>query len=341
MRIQVVSSPHSHSTRDVFLRVVKGLRQNGVDVRPYDLLPRWQGFEVLIGLARARRMPLPGGFSARTLAYEPVLGAALYHEVDWSIIVSPQYVPPELPRLLRRAGVRVAAYWTECPYEDFLFVPECAELFDLCFVSDRYSVGHYRSFNERVVYLPHCYDPDVHYPGGDERDLGVVFVGTVYRDRWELLRRVRWDGLDVRIHGLVWGRRSRRWRERISADLVDNEQAAALYRRARASFNVHRTLRWIGFPWPIDEGEAYSLNPRAYELAACETFQVSDWRPELRDVFGDAVPVYRTPGELGRLLRRAMDDPVWRQERARAQREAVQGHDCRARMRTALEALAA
>jgi spore maturation protein CgeB len=106
------------------------------------------------------------------------------------------------------------------------------------------------------------------------------------------------------------------------------------------NISVHRSQRYADGVRVIDDGEAYSAGPRTWELAACEAFQVSDYRQEIADVFGDAIPFYDTPKELEVLLRRAIDDPVWRQEQAARQREAAQGHDCKQTMRTMLEAVA-
>jgi len=44
----------------------------------------------------------------------------------------------------------------------------------------------------------------------------------------------------------------------------------------------------------------WSLGPRAYEIAACGAFQLSDERPELREIFGDAVATYVDGADLRR-----------------------------------------
>ena len=106
------------------------------------------------------------------------------------------------------------------------------------------------------------------------------------------------------------------------------------------SFSIHRSQRYVDVDWTIDEGEAYSAGPRTFELAACGCFQISDFRQEVADIFGDTVPIYQTPAEFERLMRRALDDPIWREEVAKQQHEAIQGHDCVTRMATLLERVA-
>ena len=44
---------------------------------------------------------------------------------------------------------------------------------------------------------------------------------------------------------------------------------------------------------------AYSLGPRAYEIAACGAFQLcDDQRPELHDIFNGSIPTYKDAADL-------------------------------------------
>lgn len=341
MKILCVSSPHGYTTRDVWKRVMSGLKANGVTVVPYDLLPRWSIFDALLGLAEKKQMNLPSGFKGNLLAYEPVTGAALYHEVDAVIIVSPQYFPMPIAQVLRKAGKKVIGYFTECPYEDMLHAPLQAAEFDYAFLNDRYSVDLFRAFNEASFYLPHSYDPELHYDSAEPRDNKVVFIGTGYKGRWEFFNDVDWTGIDLEIRGLWRKQRGgHRLNKYIKGGVTENEDAAAMYRTNGVGLSLHRTQRYVNADWDIDDGEAYSVGPRTYELAACGCFQISDHRKELIDIFGDTVPIYRSPDELGAIVRRATTDPVWRQELAAQQKQAVQGRDCATTMRYMLEQVA-
>jgi spore maturation protein CgeB len=258
------------------------------------------------------------------------------------MVISPQYCPTPVIDMLRKAGKKTIAYFTECPYEDGMAAPEMAPHFDYVCVNDRNSVNLFRSYAPNVLYVPHSYDPEIHYPAesGTEGD-GIVFVGTMYRDRVRFLKQVNWESIPLELYGLRMGvRKNSRMASYFRGELTDNEDTAAIYRRAAGGFGIHRKGRFGFANWEIDEGEAYSAGPRVYELAACGTFQVSDYRQEIEDIFGDAVPFYRTPKELEATLHRAVDDPVWRSEMAERQREAVQGRDCKATMATVLEAVA-
>lgn len=341
MRVLVVSSPHGYTTRDVWFRAMEGLRQNGVDVVPFDLLTRWRVFDWMIETAKKKKLDMPPGFMANLLSYEPIFGSAHFHECDAVMIISPQYCPSPLVDMLRKAGKKTIAYFTECPYEDGIAAPEMAPHFDYVCVNDRNSINLFRSFVPNPIYVPHSFDPKIHYPADESEREGIVFVGTMYRDRIRFLKQVNWESIPLEIYGLHKGiRKNSRMASFIRGDLQDNEVASAIYRRALGGFGIHRRTRFGFADWEIDDGEAYSAGPRVYELAACGTFQVSDYREEIEDIFGDAVPFYRTPKELEATLRRAVDDPVWRSEMAERQREAVQGRDCKATMATVLESVA-
>jgi spore maturation protein CgeB len=72
------------------------------------------------------------------------------------------------------------------------------------------------------------------------------------------------------------------------------------------------------------------MNPRAYELAACGVFQISDYRAEIPEVFGDAVPTF-APGELENILRAYLNDSPARRYAARQARQRILPHTFAAR----------
>jgi spore maturation protein CgeB len=375
MRALLVSSFHISSTRDVWLKLVKGLTLNGVEVVPFDMSGRFALFNFLEDKMKRSKRPMPRDWSPVTLSYEVLLGAAVYHQCDWVIITSPQYMPAEIPGLMRRVGIKTAAVLTECPYEDTIHTPLTASACDAVFVSDKNSVGLFASFCPYVEYVPHCYDPDIHYPPEDEstRDENILFVGTGYQSRVKFLEKVEWPApLDlygwwpsgwlrsksplkpsVRKSKTPWVPTSKNGMIGLPVPQKDGvltgtissvtapEETADLYRSASASFSIHRAMRYVGTDEEIADGEAYSLGPRNWELAGCRTFQISDFRQELVDVFGDTVPLYETPQEMSSLLKRAFTDPEWRKDLAYQQWEKAQPYTAQNVTRTVAQVLAA
>lgn len=244
-----------------------------------------------------------------------IIEKALRFEVDCVLIVSAMYVHPDFIVLLKRAHIRLAILFTESPYDDrkqLRLAPFC----DLFWVNERTSVPIFKKVNPNSFYLPHAYDPAKHHRDMAEDEEvpahDVVFVGTGFQERIDLLSSVDWTGIDFGLYGSweMLGSRHR-LRRHLRKKMIDNTETAALYRRAKIGLNLHRTSVGFGKHAPQIK-HAESLNPRAYELAACGRFFVSDYRAECEEKFGRLVPMFRGPDELGGMIRQWLDNEAMR-----------------------------
>ena len=292
-----------------------------------------------------------------------ILERALRYEVDWVLVVSGLYLHPDALVLARRAGLKVGVVFTESPYDDLAQL-RLARLVDACWTNERTSLAALRQACPNVGYYRHGYDPEKHRPdpcevgaikgplvvscfpsGTTPRSDGpavactgtarqptnqeayhdVVFVGTGFPERAEMIRAVDWSGIDLGLYG-VWDKRQLgRAKRYVQGGIVSNADASALYRRAKIGLNLYRQSYG---PSPMHTlapriRHAESLNPRAVELAACGVFHLTDERAEGREVFGDSVPSFSTPAQLGELVRGFLADPLARVEHARQAREAI------------------
>lgn len=355
MKTLVVHSGASWSTHDVWRGYVDALEAAGVQVIDYRLDARIErAHATLQSLHRAYRrrgrtdMPRPTPADTLYLACEGLLAMAVRHQVDFVLIISGMYVHPDWLALLRQDGWPVGILLTESPYED----EEQARVLRYCvaaWTNERSSVpilqwaANQSPVPAAVGYLPAAYDPARHHPTGDgPADTPaheVVLVGTGFEERIELLERVDWSGIDLGLYG-TWpvGRRSP-LRPFVHEGSVPNARTVAMYRRAKIGLNLHRQSIVFGRGAPRIL-HAESANPRVYELAACATFQVSDYRAELTERFGESLPTFRTAEELQGLLHRYLHAPDADAERARlraAQHRAVQGQTFAARVDSLLE----
>lgn len=199
----------------------------------------------------------------------------------------------------------------------------------MAFTNERNSVGYLSESGVPIVYLPHSYDPGRHWKRdvGPDYESDVYFCGTMYEERWQLLDGVDWAGIDVRIVGPVLG-------DREVKGGVPNDELVKNYSRTKIALNIHRTSCGVFDERLIHvtDGQAWSLGPRSYEIAACGAFQISDpARGELFEVFGDTVPTFETSGELESLVRQYLAHPSAREELARRQHEAIKPCTFRAR----------
>jgi spore maturation protein CgeB len=337
LRILLVGAGAAYSTRDVETGYLHALRAAGADVHLYDLGARLSlSRQWLHKLWRAKGRVENERPSWPETIYRGSIEAlemALRFQVDWVLVVSGMYFHPDALILMRRAGLRTAVLFTESPYEDVK--QACvAGLVDRCWTNERTSVPVLAQANPQVRYLRHAYDPKRHQPGlGLDVDVpahDVVFVGTGFRERIETLMSVNWKGIDLGLYG-EWGLLgpTSKLRQYVRGGPVGNQTTAALYRRARIGLNLHRSSVTFGRTVPRIDG-AESLNPRAYELAACGVFSISDYRAELPETFGDSVPTF-TLGELEDVLRAYLVDSPARRKRARQARGDVEPHTFAAR----------
>jgi len=262
--------------------------------------------------------------NAVDMSYHASIGAlemALRHHVDVVIVVSAMLLHPDVLVMMKQAGLRVVVLFTESPY-DHDSEMKVAQIVDGGWTNERSVVKTFRAVNPRFGYLPHAFNPMVHrtdLPIDDSvPSHDVVFVGTAFRERVRWFNSIDWSGIDLGLYG-SWekSRLNPQVRKCLQGGPISNDQATLLYRRAKIGLNLYRTSQGWG-PDAAQIAHAESINPRAYELAACGTFFLSDYRSESAEVFGDSVPMFRSPIEAAALIRRWLADDAGRARLAAA-----------------------
>lgn len=348
MKLLLVHPGASVSTHDVYVGVSEALTTLGHTVVEYAMDGRIAMAGRLLELqwrAQRRRgliFPRPNPADITYQAGVNVLERALRHRPDWVIVVSGMYFHPDLFVLLRRAGMRVGVLLTESPYDidsEMRIVPHV----DIAWTPERLAYQALNAVNEHVHYLPHAYNANRHHPDvpvpDDTPAHDVVFVGTGFAERIELLERVNWDGIDFGLYGAWSLLGSRHPLRRFLRDAeIDNRRAVHLYRKAKVGVNLHRQSMGFGRDVPRITG-AQSLNPRAYELAACGCVFVSDHRRELGDVFNKLVPTFATAEDCEAQLRRLLSDDRERERLRAGLIRSVQAHTWLQRAKSLLATL--
>jgi hypothetical protein len=327
-KVLLVHPGSSVAPADVEAGLRFGLEHHGIQVIRYRLDERLDASQRWLYTAWRRAKKTNPAIERPTQAdvfYQAGLGAlerALRHQVDVVLVVSAMYLHPDVIVLMKRAGLRVTVLFTESPY-DLEHELTVAAMVDGCWTNERSAVPAFQAVNARAGYVPHGWHPQRHVPGphpGDDQVQAhdVVFVGSGNRERVEWLSTIDWTGIDLGLYG-SWdclGARSP-LRAFVRGAQTGNATTAALYRRATLGLNLYRTSQGWGPDAPtIDHAE--SLNPRAYELAACGVPHLSTYRAEVPEVFGDLVPTFETPDEASALIRTWLADPDRRARSASA-----------------------
>jgi hypothetical protein len=296
MRVLVVHPGSDYSVADVHNGYVKAFRQLGCDVAEYNMHDRLAWF----ANARWNGEPLP---SADIVAHA---GLGLHGKLwewwpDLIVVISGFYVHPWTWDILKGRPHQTAVVFTESPYEDDkqLELVQHAEP-DVVIVNDPQNIGRFHAVHPKTMYLPHCYDPQIHHPFRPEPTHDFVFVGTAYRSRIEFFDAVKWDGLRVGLAG-NWndleGTQLSPFLLRPPGECLPNVETADLYRSAKVSANLYR--KESNRP---DLTDGWAMGPREVELAATETFFLREPRGEGDDVF-PMLPTFTEPDEFTELVR--------------------------------------
>jgi spore maturation protein CgeB len=318
LRVLLLHPGASWSTADVYDGLNYGLKQHGTYVVPYRLDTRIEASaKSLHWLWRTKKKddPTLAKPNSADIMYHASVGAlemALRENVDVVLIVSAMLVHPDVIVMMKRAGLRVTVLFTESPYDHEQEL-RVAKLVDGCWTNERTVVQDFRAVNPNAGYLPHAWHPDKHYIAarhlGDLPSHDVVFVGSGFSERVTWFNSIDWTGIDLGLYGTWKGLGlNKQVLACVKGEQITNEMAAALYRRAKIGLNLYRRSKGWGRKAPSIK-HAESLSPRAYELAACGAFSISDYRAEVKEIFGDCVPTFTSPTEAAALIRLWLRDP--------------------------------
>lgn len=358
-RVLVVSSGHAWSTLDAYSGLVSGFRAAGFEVATYDLHTRIDAARDWLEFAANKYGSGDGAqITEDDVIYQAGIRSvvkALEFRADAVVIVCAMLYHPSLYILLERAGLPVFVFGTESPYDDEMFsIP--AKLATAASVNDTQSLGPVsaavRAAGEStpVSYLPLGFNPSVHYPGLAERleaERGqtvpahdVVFIGNLYPSRAEWLSAIDWGGIDLALYGVFDTLPDdHSLRQYIRGGVVRNYAATAIQQRAKVVINLFRTEQF-GPGWTVTgHRPGASISPRLIECAASGACVVSEYRAELVETFGDAMPLARTPDEMSAAIRRLLSSEPERAAIRAALPPLVAGFDYAERARQIVDQL--
>lgn len=300
MRVLVVAPGADFSVADVHRGYVKGLKAQGLQVAEYNMADRLVFFaNCLIGGKKIEGQQIVE-HAARGI-----------HEKMWEwwpdlvVVISGFYVMPITWEILRSRPHKTAVVFTESPYEDDrqLALVEAAEP-DVVILNDPINIDRYKKIHNNVEYLPHCFDPDIHYPSKRPPVHDFSFVGTGYPSRIRLFEKVDWDGIDAKFAGHWTGLEPDSpltpFLLQSPDDCYPNDEAADLYRASRMSANLYRGKDAVEAN-AADLQEGWAVGPREIELAACQVPFLRESRGE-GDALFPVLPTFSEAGEMSELL---------------------------------------
>lgn len=324
MRVLVVHPGPQFAVVDVYNGLIKGLEQNGCTVASLNLDDRLEFYSsAYLKQTDGTYQKALSVEAAYTMAAQGIEIACYEAWPDIVIVVSGWFIPPKVWGVLHERPHHVVYWGTESPYEDDRQA-QAARYVDTVILNDPVNLDWYRDkINANTFYLPHSYDPDIHYPGPADPDLicDFGFTGTGFPSRIEFLEAVDWANIDVKLGG-NW-----KYLEEDSPLLpylihdreqcMPNRVTADLYRSAKIGANLYRKEHSIDAT-----ADGWAMGPREVELAACGAFFLREPRGEGDEVLS-MLPTFTNSDEFSEQLHWWLAHPNERVEVAAAARAAI------------------
>ena len=324
--IALVYPANSFSTADVATGYARAFNRLGLDVLElpfFQMVGMWKRF------AMANSQPV-------TWAYErasaDVIFGVMQRKPDLVVVVDGTQMHDIFWDHMDQLGYKTAVVMTECPYADMANA-YIAERCSFPYANDLLSAE-----KMGIPYLPVAYSDEIHHPMNvsDRYQSDVVFVGTGFRERVDLLEQVDWTGIDARFLGY--------WKlESPISDLcidriVPNSEVAQYYCGSKLVLNLNRLSIDIEGHQKIESRK--SVGPRVYEAAACGTTLIAqDGVPELHTLLRGNFVSFSTAKELEEQMRNWLQKDNERRELAKRAWFDIQGEHYMCRAQQLLDTL--
>lgn len=160
-------------------------------------------------------------------------------------------------------------------------------LFDLIYVaSERLALELKERLKKPVLPLLQCTDVDVMTFEEREKQYDLLFIGNsrgIYR---KILQDLMPTEHDLTIYGDGWAKFP--VAEYVKDVYLDNNKVGQAYHDAKILLNDH---------WDDMRNQGIVSN-RLFDALAVEAFVISDYMPEIENLFGDNIVMYHTPDDL-------------------------------------------
>lgn len=264
----------------------RALEQMGHHVRTFEAPLMFSAFTGLqaLGLPPAQTAQLENAFLQ-------VVGQAIWAQVQAQephLVLAMAQAPMGrgLLQRLRRAGVRTAMWFVE-DHSVFQYWRAYAPLYDVFGIIQKQPFMDLLAATgqKNFLYLPLAAQPDFHVPTEltpeERREYGadLGFLGAGYPNRRLAFRPLA--GRDLKIWGSDWdGEGLLAEHVQRGGARIGEEESVKIYNATKINLNLHSSLQTAEL---VSHGDF--VNPRTFELAAMNAFQLLDERSLLPELF--------------------------------------------------------
>jgi spore maturation protein CgeB len=336
-RILVVQPGPDFSVADVFRGWVKALRKQGHQVMVYNTneLDRLTFYGHALFEAKDSppcehcgrvdvRRAMPDPEMIAQMATKGLLETCYEFWPDVVFFISAFYQTGQQLDMIRSRGHKIVMLHTESPYQDDEQKLR-GQFAHLNLLNDPVNLQSWEGMGIPAAYIPHSYDPDIHFPARPRQDsVDFAFVGTAFRSRCEFFSAMSFDGIDTVLGGNGWDQIDPefyglyKYLGHEPDKCVDNTETARVYRMTKAGINFYRREGE-----EAHKGEGIAMGPREVEMAACGLFFLRDPRPESDEMLGGILPAFDGPADAEEKLRWWLKRDGLREKRAGQALEAI------------------
>jgi spore maturation protein CgeB len=171
---------------------------------------------------------------------------------------------------------------------------------DAVFLFEKTDVEKVRRINKNAFYLPPSFDDHIFRNLHLEKDIDILFIGTLYDSRVKTLEKLHQQFPKLKLK--VYCKRYWFYKTPLKyiKSLTDNifinrfvtpAEANVLYNRAKVCLNMHHGQ------------SVYGINPRFFEILGANALQFVDYKPFIDEYFPDSnIHVYKTEEELFKMI---------------------------------------
>jgi len=257
-------------------------------------------------------------------------------------------IDPSIISFLKKRNVKLAVWLTEDPFTIDLSFRHINK-FDYVFTIDRGSREIYKKRGHPHVYhVPlginnkvFARDPSMNTYKSD-----ICIVGTPYPDRVQLVKHLLSEtDLKIQIVGPRWEDKIRDLSDfknvKLRSDWVSPKEVSQYYQEAKIIINPHRPSK-LKINKNRKGVKNQSINVRAFEIAACESFQLISDIPDLHDHFqlGSEIISYQDQHDLIKKINYYLDHEREREKIAeKARYRTLNEHTYRQRIKSIINIL--
>lgn len=181
--------------------------------------------------------------------------------------------------------------------------------YDILAVASKSYAKKLNDLGIKAVYIPQFTNPSKFFPHfHEDLQTDILFVGSNWHDRTSL-RYALESGFTVAVYGFNWYGIIPN--EMYKGQYIANDDLNKYYSSAKIVLNDHRPdMKEFGF-----------INNRIYDATAAGALVISDYMPEIEEIYGDTVPMYQTKEELTELLTYYLSHEMERKQKAEAARQ--------------------